>query len=395
MDKKCVTVGLVGAGYACHLHCNGYEKVHGVDVRLKNLCDIDTAKAKKMATAFNIEETCCDARKILDDNDIDVIDICTPPFLHSQFIMESLSAGKHVICEKPLSGYFGKNGDSFLIGKKIPKREMYKYVTEEIKVLEKSVNNSNKTFMYAENYVYAPVIQKAAEIIRNKKSKILFMKGEESLAGSSSPVAGLWEKTGGGSLIRIGCHPLSAILWLKRTEASARDANVTVEKINCDTGQVTSSLNKAERKYIRANPKDVEDLATLTLTFSDGTKALVIAADTVLGGTNNYIEVYANDTSLICRLTPPGNMSTYFLDEKGLEHVAIAEMLPSYIGWQNVFIADEVLRGYTSELQDFMECILYDRKPMSDFALACETIKTIYAAYISSEEGKTISLKDM
>ena len=53
--------------------------------------------------------------------------------------------------------------------------------------------------MYAENFVYAPGIQKS-EIIRNKKSQILFMKGEESLRGSSSPVAGSWDKTGGGSL---------------------------------------------------------------------------------------------------------------------------------------------------------------------------------------------------
>jgi predicted dehydrogenase len=98
---------------------------------------------------------------------------------------------------------------------------------------------------------------------------------------------------------------------------------------------------------------------------------------------------------MICKLTPPGNMSTYFLDDKNLENVAIAEMLPTYIGWQNVFISDEVLRGYTGELQDFTECVLCGRKPESDFDLACETIKTVYGAYLSAEEGRTISLKDL
>lgn len=66
--------------------------------------------------------------------------------------------------------------------------------------------------MYAENFVYAPAVLKAAEIITAKKSRILYAKGEESLKGSSSPVAGEWDKTGGGTFIRTGSHPLSAIL---------------------------------------------------------------------------------------------------------------------------------------------------------------------------------------
>ena len=392
MNGRCITVGLVGAGYACHLHCNGYRKVYGATVRLKKICDVDEVKARKAAAKFEIEETCSNVEEILDDRQIDVIDICTPPFSHSQMIKDVMSAGKHVICEKPLTGYFGRGDDPEPIGEKVSKMAMYKHIDEEIRALKAEVEHSDRLFMYAENYVYAPVVQKAAEIIRNKKSRILFVKGEESLAGSSSPVAGFWNKTGGGSLIRVGCHPLSGILWLKRVEALARGENITVEKVCCDTGRTTSGLKGRGKGYIKADPVDVEDLATLTLTFSDGSKALVIAADTVLGGTNNYIEIYANDASMICRLTPPGNMDTYFLDGNGLDDVAIAEMLPTYAGWQHVFVADEVLRGYTGELQDFMECILYDRKPISDFDLACETIRTIYGAYLSAEEGRTVFL---
>lgn len=79
--------------------------------------------------------------------------------------------------------------------------------------LKEVVDSTDKKFLYAENFVYATPVQKAAEIIRAKKSKVLFMKGEESLKGSSSPVAGKWNKTGGGILVRTGTHPLTGMLW--------------------------------------------------------------------------------------------------------------------------------------------------------------------------------------
>ncbi|KUK13919.1 MAG: Gfo/Idh/MocA family oxidoreductase [Synergistetes bacterium] len=389
---KPVTIGIVGSGYASQLHLNGYRKVSGVPVRIKAIADIVEDKARRMAEIYGIENVFSDYRRILDDEEIDVVDICTPPFLHPVMVRESLEAGKHVICEKPLTGYFGREGDKEPIGINVSKKEMYEYVLKEIDDLKKVVEKSDRLFMYAENYIYAPTIQKAAEIIEKKRSKILFMKGEESLAGSSSPVAGYWNKIGGGSLIRIGCHPLSGILWLKRREADARKEDIRVKKISCDVGIATSAIREGDRSYIRTKPCDVEDVAVLTLTFSDETKALIIAADTVLGGTNNYVEVYTNDSALICRITPPGCMDAYFLDERGLEDVVLAEMLPTYIGWQHVFVCDEILRGYAGELQDFVECVCYGRKPLSDFDLAYETIKIIYAGYWSAEEGRAIKL---
>ena len=387
-----VTVGIAGSGYACCLHCKGYERVGKIPVRLKTVCDVDEAKATETANKFSIEQTCKDYREMLEDEEIDVIDICTPPFLHVPIIKDALQANKHVICEKPLTGYFGRPADPQPIGKKVPKALMYERVLEEIEELKAVVEGSDRLFMYAENYVYAPTLQKAAKIIQEKKSKLLFMKGEESLSGSSSSVAGRWDKTGGGSLIRVGIHPLAGILWLKQVEAKARNEDIAVKKVSCDAGRATDVLSDVERGYIKARPYDVEDVATLTVTFSDGTKALIIASDTVLGGTVNYVELYAHDASLLCRITPPGNMDTYFLDEKGLENVEIAEMLPTYIGWQHVFVSDEVLRGYVGEMQDFIECVVYGRRPLSGFDLACETIKVIYAAYRSAEEGKTIEI---
>lgn len=388
-QTKTVVIGTAGAGYAAYLHGNGYEKVNGVSVRLKTVCDLNLQLAEKVKERYGYEQAVRDYHLLLEDPEIEVIDIVLPPFLHTSIAIEAMEAGKHVICEKPLAGYFGRP-EQENIGVKVPKSEMLCQCLAEMDRLKEVVEKTGKKFMYAENFVYATPVQKAAEIIRAKKTKLLFMKGEESLKGSSSPVAGKWNKTGGGTLMRTGTHPMGGMLWLKQQEAMARNEEITVKSVSCDVGCATRCLNGDEHRHIAAQPEDVEDYGVISVTFSDGTKALCIASDTVLGGTKNYIEIYGNNTALNCNITPTDLLNTYFLDEDGLEDVEISEMLPAKLGWNKAFVNDEIIRGYMGELQDFVEAVAYDRAPASGFSLAYETTKVIYAAYQSAEEGRRI-----
>lgn len=389
---KEVCVGLVGGGYAAYLHGNGYEKVSGVPLRLKTVVDVDLEKAKAVKDRYGFEQAIGSFEELLRDPEINVVDIVTPPFLHPAMVEAAMAAGKHVICEKPLTGYFGQEGDPQPIGEKVPKRKMYDTCIAQMDALRKVIERSDTKFLYAENYVYSTPVVRAAKIIRDKKSKILFLKGEESLKGSSSPVAGEWKYTGGGTLIRAGCHPLSGVLWLKQQEAIARGESITVKSVVADIGRATACLSDYEHRHISARPHDVEDFANVTVTFSDGTKAVVMSSDTVLGGTKNYIEIYCNDGAYNCNITPVDLLSTYFLDEEGLENEPISEMLPQKLGWNKVFVSDEIIRGYMGELQNFMETIYYDREPISSFDLAYQTMQVLYAAYLSGEEGRAVEL---
>ena len=388
-QTKTVVIGTAGAGYAAYLHGNGYEKVNGVSVRLKTVCDLNLQLAEKVKERYGYEQAVRDYHLLLEDPEIEVIDIVLPPFLHTSIAIDAMEAGKHVIGEKPLTGYFGRP-EQENIGVKVPKSEMLCQCLAEMDRLKEVVEKTGKKFMYAENFVYATPVQKAAEIIRAKKTKLLFMKGEESLKGSSSPVAGKWNKTGGGTLMRTGTHPMGGMLWLKQQEAMARNEEITVKSVSCDVGCATRCLTGDEHRHIAAQPEDVEDYGVISVTFSDGTKALCIASDTVLGGTKNYIEIYGNNTALNCNITPTDLLNTYFLDEDGLEDVEISEMLPAKLGWNKAFVNDEIIRGYMGELQDFVEAVAYDRAPASGFSLAYETTKVIYAAYQSAEEGRRI-----
>ena len=386
-----VSVGLVGCGFVAELHMYAYKRVYSVDADVVAVAArgdhvIDFAKKHQIGKTYR------DFRVLIADRSIDVIDICTPPMLHAPMIVEAVQAGKHVICEKPFAGYFGRDGDKTPIGKHVAKALMYERVLEEMERTCAAIRANGRLFMYAEDWVYAPAVAKTAEILNATKDKILFMKAEESHSGSHAAHAAQWAMTGGGSLIRMGCHPLSTALYLKQVEAKARGERITVSAVTADTGNVAAALAPAERTYIKANPVDVEDWSALTVTFSDGTKATVFSGDMILGGVRNLIETFTNGGSLFANITPNNHLLSYMTEEEKLANVYITEKVDRKTGWQFVCLEEEWTRGYLQEIQDFMECVATGRQPRSGLDLAYETIKVSYAGYWSAEDGRRIAL---
>ncbi|MHC2538109.1 Gfo/Idh/MocA family protein [Bradyrhizobium diazoefficiens] len=383
-----IRVGLVGCGFVSELHMYAFRRVYGVDVEVAAVA----ARGEKVvafAQHHNIPRVYRSFAELIADGELDVIDICTPPNLHAEMIVASMQAGKHVICEKPFAGYFGREGDTQPIGKHVPKALMYERVIEEMDRTRAAIERTGKLFMYAEDWIYAPAVTKTAEIIKATKDKILFMKGEESHSGSHAAHAAQWAMTGGGSLIRMGCHPLSAVLYLKQVEARARGEII---RVTGDVGNVTAGLKPEERTYIKANPVDVEDWGTLTATFSDGTKATVFSGDMIMGGVRNLIETYTSGGSLFANITPNTHLVSYQTSEEKLANVYVTEKVDRKTGWQYVCLEEEWTRGYLQEIQDFMECAATSRQPLSDLALAYETIKVNYAGYWAAEEGRRVVL---
>ena len=152
-QKNPVVIGTVGAGYAAYLHGNGYEKVCGVDFKLKGVCDVFLDKAEAVRDRYGYEYACSDYQQLLDDPEINLIDIVTPPFLHVEMVRRALLAGKNVICEKPLTGYFGAKGEENVGFTK--KSVMYEKVMEELEGLRAVIEKSPGKFLFAENFVYA------------------------------------------------------------------------------------------------------------------------------------------------------------------------------------------------------------------------------------------------
>ena len=385
-------IAIIGCGFAGNFHSNAWTKVNYIDIKLKAAVDNDVARAEALKEKWGYEYATADYDKVLADPEIDIIDIALPPFLHLPFAYKAMEAGKHVICDKPLTGYFGKEGDEKPVGEKVPKAKMYASILEDLEEAREKIGGSDKLFMYAENYIYSPAIVKAAEILRKKKSRVIYMNAECSVHGSTSPLSKDWNLVGGGSIMRLGSHPIAGVLYLKHVEAEVRGYEIRPVSVVADTGRIVAGFPEEDKKHILSKFNDVEDFGHVTITFSDGTKAVILSSEHYMGGIQNHINIITNDGVLECKMTPPDNMRSFFMDDEGLEDVYISENLRCKTGWNSVFVAEETLRGYTAELQAFAENAIAGRQPESGLDIAIETTKIMYAAYVSADEGRRVDL---
>ncbi|MFQ3683415.1 Gfo/Idh/MocA family protein, partial [Roseiflexus sp.] len=97
-----LSVAIVGCGIG-QMHAQAYRALPEL-FDLVAVCDIDEQKARRFASIYAIPRVVTDLAALCAMDDIDVIDICTPPGLHYTQVLQVLEAGKHAICEKPLVG---------------------------------------------------------------------------------------------------------------------------------------------------------------------------------------------------------------------------------------------------------------------------------------------------
>ena len=106
--KKPLNVALIGYGFMGRTHSNAFRKVNNFfDLEyqpvLKTVCARDAAKAKAFADQWGYQSIETDWRKLIERDDIDVIDIASPNNTHAEIAMAAAKAGKMILCEKPLS----------------------------------------------------------------------------------------------------------------------------------------------------------------------------------------------------------------------------------------------------------------------------------------------------
>lgn len=385
MSKK-IRVGLVGTGFAGEFHAENLRRVYGVELEIAGVTSARAASREAFGRKYGIPVY--DSAEAM-FGAIDLLDICSPPYAHESVILAAARAGLDIICEKPLTGCFGDGGATAdFYGNRAPKSPMLREVLERLRRIAAAVNEAGVMFGYAENFVYAPGIQKEREVLEKTGAQILRMTGEESHNGSASGVYGIWSQAGGGSLIGKGCHPLGGMLYLKRVEGLARDGRpIRPATVSARVHELTRLPGYRDAGSIRTDYRDIEDYGFMHVTFDDGTVADVITSEVVLGGIYDYIEVFANNHRARANLSPANLMDVYSPREETLREVYTMEKISTKAGWSPVAPSEAFTMGYGGEIQDFIASAAAGRQPQSDLALACDTTATIYAAYLSAERG--------
>lgn len=95
-------VAVVGGGIG-RSHIYSYQGLPD-QFEVVAVCDIDETRARELAETCNVPHVFTDLAELCCADELDVIDICTPSYLHYSHTLQVLEAGKHVVCEKPAAG---------------------------------------------------------------------------------------------------------------------------------------------------------------------------------------------------------------------------------------------------------------------------------------------------
>lgn len=131
---KKLNVGLIGYGFMGRTHSNAFRKVNNFfDLEyqpvLKAICARDEKKARAFASKWGYESVESDWRRLIERDDIDLIDIASPNNTHAEIAIAAAKAGKMILCEKPLSmdGPEGKTMVAAVEKAKVPNMVWYNY----------------------------------------------------------------------------------------------------------------------------------------------------------------------------------------------------------------------------------------------------------------------------
>jgi predicted dehydrogenase len=313
--------------------------------------------------------------------------VCTPPITHEPIVTAALQKGLHVVVEKPLTGYFGNGAETFN-GDTFSREEGLAQAIKSIGRMLDAEKNSSGTILYAENWIYAPAVQKEREVLEKTGAQILWMHGEQSHSGSHSPTYGQWQFSGGGSMMGKGCHPLSVALYFKQVEGKVRNGTpIRPKSITARTHAITRMGTFKNEGYLRTTYKDVEDFALMHVEFEDGTIASLFAGELVLGGVNNWIEVHTTNHRTKCQMSHNDSMKTYTPSAQHFNDVYVVEKTETKQGWSFISPDEGWFHGYQHEMNAFYQSLTKGEPAESNSRLAADTIATIYAGYLSAERS--------
>jgi predicted dehydrogenase len=394
--QRKVTIGIIGAGFIAETRARCYATVSGYDARIAAVAGRSRQRAEAYARRYGVPCVYGDYREILARGDIDIVDLCVPNHLHRPMTEEAAAAGKHIICAKPLTAFDGHDLPPDADVAAVPRAEMLRTAAANADAMLAATERAHVRLMYAENWVYAPPIAKADRLAAAADGVILEMRGGECHSGSHSPYAKEWRYTGGGALLRLGVHPIGAMLYLKRREGLRRGGRpIRPRAVVADTGDLTraAGFQQEERHWVGTGWVDVENWGCLIITFEDGARGLVWASDAVLGGMDSTLSVFLSNAQIQCRMEHTGLVRAFAPDPSIFEREYLMEKLETKAGWSSPAPDEDWAQGHRQALQDFVESVAEERDPASDGRLGRDVIEVVYAGYVAASEGRRIDLR--
>jgi predicted dehydrogenase len=334
-------VGVVGCGVG-RAHIRGYQALPGRYAVIA-VCDLDGYKASQVAKEYGVPRVFTDLKDLCALQELDVIDICTPPLEHYSQICQVLAAGKHVICEKPLVG-------SLL----------------EIDRLKLAEQQSGKRIVPIFQYRFGKGIQKLKMLVDNGLAGRPYLSSVEVAWRRranyySGPWRGRWATELGGTLLNHAIHALDMLCFI----------NGPVHSVFARTATLV-------------NPVEVEDCASVSFEMANGSLATL----SVTLGSNPEISRHRfcfsnltaeSNTDPYANSEDPWTFNGDSAEDNQRISNALAHFSPKPSGFEGLF------KQFSDSLQDGGE-------PPVTLEDARNILQTITAMYYSAQTHQAVEL---
>jgi predicted dehydrogenase len=370
-DNPPLGVAMIGYAFMGKAHSNAWRNVASYfDVpafEQKVLVGRDAGQVAAAAEKYGWAETATDWRSVLERDDIHIVDICAPGWMHAEIAVAALEAGKHVLVEKPLANTLAE--------------------AEAMADAARSARERGVQSMIGFNYRRVPALALAKELIaegrlgtvRHVRAAYL----QDWLVDPDSPMT--WrlnkETAGSGALGDIASHAIDQVMFLLGgtvTEVSGRLHTFVNSRPGADGPEEVT----------------VDDAAWATLTLDSGTIASVEVSRMATGQKNSLkLEIYGDKGSLLFDLETINELG--FLDatlpvrEQGFRRILVNEPEHPYmaawwpqghvIGWEHTF---------THEIRDFLAAIDGGTAPSPSFDEGL-AVQRVLAAIEESANAKS------
>ncbi len=396
--SKAINIGLIGAGFLAETRMRCYAQVPGFNVAVSAVAARSRESAERFAQRHGLGAWYTDYEELLKRPEIQLVDLCIPNHVHREVAVAAAEHGKHVVCTKPLTAYVGQDLQETATDAEIADRDpatMLEYATEDATAMVEAARRHSVQLMYGENWIFAPSVQRAEGLIKRSGGAILEMRGGECHCGSHSPYSKIWRYTGGGALLRLGAHPIGAMLHLKQQEGMHRN-NIGIRPVSvtAEIGDLTSVAEQtgADQQDIATGWQDVETWATAIITFDDGTKGVAMGSDAVLGGMQSWLEIFLSNSRIRCNLSPHDLVELYAPNQSVFEDTYLQEKASTSAGWNAAIPDEDWSSGHVAMCHHFIESVYRDQATPCNGELGRDVIRVIYAAYQSAKEGRRIAL---
>ncbi len=227
-----LNVAIIGAGGISRTHAETYKKFSD-RCQLKALSDTypEKAQAKKDELGLHVE-IYDDYKKMLEDDSLDLVSVCTPPYTHSQITVDCLNAGKHVICEKPMASS----------------------LAECDAMLQAVKKNGKNLAIIAQNRFRNP-IQKLKMILDSGLAGNILAAHVESFWWRGHCYydlwwRGTWEKEGGGCTLNHAVHHIDMFQWMMGMPKEVRAIMTNVAHDNAEVEDLSMAILKYDNNAL-------------------------------------------------------------------------------------------------------------------------------------------------